>query len=133
MKPALSGDLKKLWYGCCCHCHCCFVVIVIVVFVNESMILLLTHVYSDIEIVVEKQVFKLHHAIVWARCKWLQVLLADRWKTGAASSKEKSPVQITSFSADVFATVIEFLYTGYAVLLSPAARSRNPIAGVRLS
>lgn len=59
------------------------------------------------EVVVEGQTFRLHRAIVWARCKWLQALLAERWQ-----SKKESRIEVNSFSADVFGTVVEFLYTG---------------------
>ena len=65
----------------------------------------------------EKQEFRVHHAVVWARCKWLQVLLAERWKTGAQARKDR--VEITSFSADVFGVVLEYLYTGCVYPLPP--------------
>ena len=73
----------------------------------------LFYIGSDVQIVVEKNTFKLHRAIICSRCKWLQVLLADRWRTQASPDDKK--VEITSFSADVFGTVVEFLYTGCAI------------------
>lgn len=63
---------------------------------------------SDVTITVEKQKFRLHRAILIARCKWLSVLLAERWQRGDAHKA----VEVTSMSADVFATVVEFIYTG---------------------
>lgn len=64
---------------------------------------------SDLEISIDKQVFRLHHAIVWARCKWLQARLAERWASGGG---KKDRVELTSFSTESFACVIEYLYTG---------------------
>lgn len=62
--------------------------------------------------VVQKQTFRLHRAIVTARCKWLSVLLGERWMHSG-----EAEVEVNSMTADVFATVMEFLYTGYALRL----------------
>ena len=88
MQPALS-DLKDLAYVLVPECP--------------------THSKrSDVTVTVEKQTFRLHRAILCARCKWLSMLLAERWQRGDAHKA----VEVTSMSADVFATVVEFLYTG---------------------
>lgn len=72
---------------------------------------------SDVEVVVEKQPFRLHRAILVARCQWLRALLAERWQRGEAPKS----VEVTSMSADIFGVVIEFIYTGCGDALSENA------------
>ena len=85
MRPALEGDLKKLW------CVCALWLEIEILLIDRALLLLfilltlLSH--SDLELVVEKHVFKVHHAVVWARCKWLQALLAERWKAGGQKER----------------------------------------------
>ena len=68
---------------------------------------------SDVELSVHKRAFKLHRAIVCPRCKWLAVLVSDNWK-GSMSGKAQPVIEINAFTPDVFAVVVEFLYTGCA-------------------
>lgn len=89
----LLSDLKLLWYT--------------LFFVFFFLVSLISFMYSDVEIVVDSRVFSLHRALLSARCKWLQVLLSERWK-----ANQHSPITISSFSADVFQVIVDYIYTG---------------------
>ena len=70
------------------------------------------NIYSDVVIVVEKHDFLLHRAILWARCQWFRALLGERWQKGGEVQQR---INVGAISADVFAVLVEFLYTEYVV------------------
>ena len=62
---------------------------------------------SDVTFVVEKQRFRVHRPLLWARSLWFRALMAERWAKGAE-------IEVTGMTADVFGSLAEFLYTGCA-------------------
>lgn len=64
---------------------------------------------SDVTFVVETRKFRLHRAVLWARCKWFKALLSAKW------SNNSSVIEVTSMTASVFTIVVEFIYTSYVV------------------
>lgn len=62
---------------------------------------------SDVKFVVGGRRFRLHRSLLWARSLWFRSLLSEQWKGGGSAR-----IEATSMTAEVFASVVQFLYTG---------------------
>jgi len=69
---------------------------------------------SDVTFSVDIQIFKLHRAILMARCKFFEGMLTHNFK-----EKENKVIELNSMSAPVFRKVVEYLYTGRVENLPP--------------
>lgn len=62
---------------------------------------------SDVKFVVGERRFRLHRALLWARSRWFRSLLSEKWRDG-----RRARIEVSSMTAEVFASVVQFLYTG---------------------
>lgn len=69
---------------------------------------------------VDNRTFRLHRAILWARSMWFRALLGEKW----SGTKTENLIEITIMSADVFAIVVEYIYTSYVCSINIYERKK---------
>ena len=82
---------------------------------------------ADLAVVVDNQRFLAHRAIVAARCEYFRALLA-----GSFAESGQTEVTVSGVSAETFAIVMHYLYTGRLAVVAPdVTAAKSSISSAR--